>query len=90
MGPKTGYWTPFEPNHYLDLRQPQWADAERQRWVRYIPCDLGASAFVYIHALEARWVIEELGRLNAARLPEPPAPGACDSSSQWPPRWRLR
>ena len=87
MGPKQGYWTTFEPDHYLDLRQPEWADEERRRWIRYFVCDQG-TALVYIHAQEARRVVEGLGRLNAARLPE--APKDEPASSRWPPRWRLR
>ena len=65
MGPAPSYWTPYEPDFYLDLRQPDWAQEEAARWVRYFACEQGA--FVYIHALQAKRVIEELGRLNAAR-----------------------
>ena len=61
-----GYWVPFEPDHYLDLRRVDWAEEERRRWVRYFACEQGA--FVYVHGFEAKRVLEALGRLNAARL----------------------
>lgn len=65
MGPVPSYWTPFEPDFYLDLRRPEWAEEEGQRWVRYFASEQGA--FVHVHALHAKRIVEEIGRRNAAR-----------------------
>lgn len=65
MRGQRSYWTAFEPDAYLDLRQPEWIAEEAARWIRYVVSDQGA--FIHVHGLEARRVVEQLGMLNSAR-----------------------
>ena len=51
------FWTPFDPDVYLDAREPGWATVE-SRWVRYVAS--AARAIIYVHAREASAVVEAL------------------------------
>jgi hypothetical protein len=52
------FWTPFDPDVYLDARRTAWAAVEA-RWVRYVSRAAGG-AVIYVHAREARDVVEVL------------------------------